>query len=91
MCQSVGSEPPAPEETFKTVHRLRTDEGHRSKGELVAPAEEEDVVEGLEPEDGEVVEIQDEDVEPLKIAPSPIQPSQADVEEHRLTHVPYRS
>ena len=38
-----------------------------------------------------MIEIQDEDVEPLKIAPSPIQPSQADIEEHRLTHVPYRS
>ena len=38
-----------------------------------------------------MIEIQDDDVEPLKVAPSPIQPSQADIEEHRLTHVPYRS
>ena len=60
-------------------------------GELVAPAEEGDVVEGLGPEEGEVIEIQDEEVEPLKIAPSPVRPSQADVAEHRVTHCPYRS
>ena len=37
------------------------------------------------------VEIKDEDAEPLKIAPSPPQPSQADIEDHRVAHVPYRS
>ena len=31
------------------------------------------------------------EVEPLRIAPSPQRPSAADVEEHRVTHIPYRS
>ena len=53
-------------------------------GELCAPAAEAD-----EQDDG-AVEIQ-EQVEPLKIAPSPTLPSPADVEEHRITHTPYRS
>ena len=53
-------------------------------GELCAPAAEADE------QDDDVVEIQKE-VEPLKIAPSPTMPSPADVEEHKVTHTPYRS
>ena len=60
-------------------------------GELCAPAVEAD-------QDGDdAVEIQDEfrrepcGVEPLEIAPSPTRPSPADVEEHRITHTPFRS
>ena len=45
---------------------------------------------------GEVVEINDDvegetEVEPLKIAPSPMKPDAAVVAEHRITHIPYRS
>ena len=53
-------------------------------GELCAPAAEADE------QDDDAVEIQEE-VEPLKVAPSPTVPSPADVEEHRVTHKPYRS
>ena len=67
-----------------------------SKGELIAPADEEVVdPEGdvQDSHDSEHIEIQDEveEAEPLKIAPSPKQPSAADVELHRITHWPYRS
>ena len=44
-------------------------------------------VEGEEEEN----EIVSEEVEPLRIAPSPTRPSATDVEEHRVTHNPYRS
>ncbi len=54
--------------------------------ELVAPAT------SAEEEDGEVViaEDVDEEVEPVKMAPDPGQPSKKQVEEHRRTHIPYR-
>ena len=32
-----------------------------------------------------------EDVEPMRKAPSPYLPSAAEIEEHRKTHIPYRS
>ena len=32
-----------------------------------------------------------EEVAPLKAAPAPTKPSAADVEEHNITHTPYRS
>ena len=32
-----------------------------------------------------------EEVAPLKTAPAPIKPCAADVEEHNITHMPYRS
>ena len=35
--------------------------------------------------------IHDEDVEKLRVAPSPQMPSAAEVEEHRITHYPFRS
>ena len=58
---------------------------------LIAPAEEE--IPLLEPDSGDerIDGQQEEDVEPLRKATSPTMPSAADVEEHRLTHVPYRS
>ena len=40
--------------------------------------------------ENEVVEISQEH-EPIKIAPSPTLPSPAEVEEHNITHIPYRS
>jgi len=46
-------------------------------------------VEG-EAEDDEIVS-EEIEVEPLKIAPSPQRPSATDVEEHRVTHIPFRS
>ena len=50
----------------------------------------------VEGEDGEVVEINDDiegetEIEPLKIAPSPMKPDVTVVAEHRITHIPYRS
>ncbi len=45
--------------------------------------------------DEDIFEIPDaeveEDVEKLKVAPSPLLPSASEVEEHRITHYPYRS
>ena len=34
---------------------------------------------------------EDEEVEPMRRAASPVLPSAADIEEHRITHMPYRS
>ena len=78
------------ESTHKTADKIA------SEGELVAPAEEEAGVHEGDPkvgEDSELIEIQDEveEAEPLRIAPSPKQPTAADVELHRITHWPYRS
>ena len=53
---------------------------------LVAPT--------MEDEDGGEAHIEDdvdEEVEPVKAAPDPGQPSDKQVEEHRRTHIPYRS
>ena len=66
------------------------------KGELIAPADEEAVDRETDPQasqDSELIEISDEneEAEPLRIAPSPKQPSAAEVELHRITHWPYRS
>ena len=66
------------------------------KGELIAPADEEVVDRESDPQashDSELIEINDEseEAEPLRIAPSPKQPSAADVELHNITHWPYRS
>ncbi len=45
--------------------------------------------------DEDIFEIPDaeveEDVEQLKVAPSPLLPSPSEVEDHRITHYPYRS
>ena len=41
--------------------------------------------------EGEEFQCEPCEVEPLKIAPSPQKPSATDVEEHRVTHIPYRS
>ena len=59
---------------------------------LIAPAEEEDPppLEG-ESDDEKIDGQEGEEVEPLRKATSPTMPSAADVEEHRITHVPYRS
>ena len=34
---------------------------------------------------------QETEIEPLKVAPSPVLPSASEVEEHRVTHAQYRS
>ena len=39
----------------------------------------------------EIGQDQEEEVEPMKIAPSPEMPSAAEVEEHRVSHIPFRS
>jgi len=41
--------------------------------------------------EGEEFECEPGEVEPLRFAPSPQRPSAADVEEHRVTHIPCRS
>ena len=41
--------------------------------------------------DEEENEIVSEEVEPLRMALSPQRPSATDVEEHRVTHIPFRS
>ena len=75
-----------------------------SDGRLIAPAEEEEKgpEEAKEPEDpgtedgkngdeGDEHFEEEEEVEPLRKTPSPVMPPAAEVEEHRLTHTPYRS
>ena len=66
------------------------------KGELIAPADERVATSEADLQarhESELIEIDDrvEEAEPLKIAPSPKQPSAADIELHRITHWPYRS
>ena len=39
----------------------------------------------------ETVEIEPEEPEPIVVAPSPELPSAADIEQHRVTHIPFRS
>ena len=41
--------------------------------------------------DGEVVESTEEEVLPNRTVRTPYQPSQSEIEEHRVTHLPYRS
>ncbi len=54
------------------------------QSELIAPA-------GDGEEYGELVEIQEEqEVAKIPVAPAPTKPPDAEVEEHRITHVPYR-
>ena len=55
------------------------------KSELLAPFEHE----GGE----ELIEVQDveEETEPLKTSKSPLQPTQQQAEDHRVTHNPYRA
>ena len=59
------------------------------RGGLIAPAEEEAAsreVDHRVGEDSELIEVEDEagEAEPLKVAPSPKQPSAADIELHRI-------
>ena len=56
---------------------------------MIAPNTEADAASG---EWIEISDDEDEDVEVAKIpiAPSPTMPSAAEVEEHRITHIPYR-
>ena len=58
---------------------------------LIAPAEEAVDSPPINGDEDEVADDQEEEeVEPLRKATSPTMPSAAEVEEHRLTHVPYR-
>ena len=80
-----------PDDTFPNMCGTESAEvTDESPGEDVMPeataAATGDAVEGGE----DVVRISDE-IEPLKQAPSPSMPSAAEVEEHRVTHIPYRS
>ncbi len=53
---------------------------------MVASAEEVDD----EPEEVQIEEERDTDVEPLRVAPDPGQPTETQLEEHRRTHLPFR-
>ena len=46
--------------------------------------------EALEVEEGDDVEDADQEVEPLRTAPDPQLPTEAEVEDHRVDHTPYR-
>ena len=75
---------------------MSTKSGARLQGELIAPAEEDVADDGESSAHAvghELIEINDEaeEAEPLRIAPSPKQPTSAEVELHRITHWPYRS
>ena len=78
--------------THKTEHdNFNCKKGYRLVGELareprlVANTDEaEDIVIDDERKDSE-------DAAPLTVAPSPSMPSPAEVEEHRVTHIPYRN
>ena len=56
--------------------------GPRNGGEDMVMGAEEDI---YEIPDAEV----EDDVEQLKVAPSPLLPSPSEVEDHRVTHYPY--
>ena len=58
---------------------------------LVAPAEEEQATPPPEELSESKEDEQEEEVEPLRKAASPTMPSAAEVEEHRINHIPYRS
>ena len=90
--------------TCKTTNNLKPDQllrvGHAGKDvtgvdELVAPTAEDEGAEGEDDqqrEDDGLVEVQpEEESADLKIAPAPVRPPAAVVEEHRITHYPYRS
>ena len=61
-------------------------------GALIAPAveDEPDTEARAEGEEGETEIEPEEETADLKVAVDPIQPSAADVAEHRVTHMPYR-
>ena len=91
----------APESTCKSERYMTAeDDGEsRSQGELVAPMtaaggeDDHPTNHHVHPPTAEDwVEIKEsEEAEPLTPAPSPVMPSAAEVEEHNLTHTPYRS
>ena len=41
-------------------------------------------------DDDDELNIKDEEIEPLKVPSSPSQPTAAEIEEHRITHLPFR-
>ena len=76
--------------------------GPRAEGELqAAPCAEilvnDSATEAPQPlaqEDGEPAHVEDndeEEAEPKRIAPSPVLPTAAEIEDHRITHIPFRS
>ena len=67
----------------------------RETGELIAPADNgEPGRSSRDDKIGELVEIEEEEeqeVASIPIAPGPCMPCNAEVEEHKITHIPYRS
>ena len=90
---------PVLERTCKTADRpLTSCAGTQLSKVMDMVPEDNNVMPMLDDEEGgaEEVEIASEhggqgEAEPLTTAPSPTMPSAAEVEEHRITHIPYRS
>ena len=67
-----------------------------SKGEAeecreeIMPADTEEVAKG-DVDDDEVIESQEQDTEPVQILPTPELPSESEIAEHRVDHIPFRS
>ena len=82
--------PPVRPQSNRDGHQLRTDDkasGHQGDGHL-GPFEEHE-------EQGDVVEINEnegeaEEVQPAGTKPSPVLPTASEVEDHRVTHLPFR-
>ena len=49
--------------------------------------------EGIDGDNGDwaIINEESQEVEPIATAPSPTAPSPAEIEEHRLTHIPFRN
>ena len=62
---------------------------------MLAPATSDEIVADESPEEAiaeeAVDEVETQGAAPLKTALAPTKPSAADVEEHNVTHIPYRS
>ena len=90
---------PVLERSCKTEDRPLTSRAGTQLSKVVDMVPEDNhVMPMLDDEEGgaEEVEIASEhgeqgEAEPLTTAPSPTMPSAAEVEEHRITHIPYRS
>ena len=86
---------PVLERTCKTADRPLSPHVGTRLSEVKDTVPEENVMPMLDDTEGdpEVVELASEpgeqgEVEPLTVAPSPTMPSAAEVEEHRITHIP---
>ncbi len=94
----VTSQPVRPSVNHHDPGGPREEGGHSAPGEAIRRTLDgrghggEDMVMGAEEDIFEIPDEEvEEDVEQLKVAPSPLLPSPSEVEDHRITHYPYRS